>query len=214
MNALSETSKSTATSSKTLWAVIGALGVAVLAMGATLIYTQARQEPLPNTSLAPTDNGALVPLEGNPTGAKKAPVAATHNASAHSSSGTASAGANAPQATANKAVCANCGTVKSVTPIERDGSTNGTGAVAGGVLGAVVGNQLGGGSGKTLATVLGAVGGGIAGNTVEKKMKKETRYQVRVHMEDGSIRTIEQATPASVGAKVIVEGNTLQPSNR
>ena len=45
-------------------------------------------------------------------------------------------------------------------------------------------------------------------------MKKETVYQVQVRMEDGSTRTVEQATPASVGAKVIVEGHTLQPASR
>ena len=66
--------------------------------------------------------------------------------------------------------------------------------VAGGVLGAVVGNQIGKGSGRTLATVLGAVGGGIAGNSIEKNMKKETVYQVQVRMEDGSIRSVNQAT--------------------
>jgi hypothetical protein len=33
-------------------------------------------------------------------------------------------------------------------------------------------------------------------------------------MEDGSTRTLEQATPASVGAKVIIEGNTLHPASR
>lgn len=113
-----------------------------------------------------------------------------------------------------KPVCVNCGTVESVTPIQRDGTAGGIGAVTGGVLGAVVGNQVGGGNGKTLATILGAVGGGFAGNTVEKKMKKETVYQVQVHMEDGSTRTLEQGTPTLVGAKVIVEGNTLQPASR
>jgi outer membrane lipoprotein SlyB len=67
------------------------------------------------------------------------------------------------QAPPPKPVCINCGTVESVTPVERQGKTNGVGAVAGGVLGAVVGNQVGKGSGKTAATVLGAIGGGQHG---------------------------------------------------
>ena len=113
-----------------------------------------------------------------------------------------------------KPICGNCGTVTAVTPIQRDGVGGGGGALAGGVLGAVVGNQVGDGNGRALATILGAVGGGFAGNTVEKKMKKSTVYEVQVRMEDGSSRSFEQATPASVGAPVIVDGNTLQADNR
>ena len=113
-----------------------------------------------------------------------------------------------------KPICSNCGTVTAVTPIQRDGVGGGGGALAGGVLGAVVGNQVGDGNGRALATILGAVGGGFAGNTVEKKMKKSTVYEVQVRMEDGSSRSFEQATPASVGAHVIVDGNTLQADNR
>ena len=110
-----------------------------------------------------------------------------------------------------KPICNSCGTVQSVTPIQRDGVGGGGGALAGGVLGAVVGNQIGGGEGKNLATILGAIGGGLAGNAVEKKMKKETVYQVQVRMDDGSVRTLEQATPATIGRTVVVDGNNLQP---
>lgn len=124
------------------------------------------------------------------------------------------ASTNYPEGRVSRPICASCGTVESVTPIQRDGTGSGGGAIAGGVLGAVVGNQVGAGNGKTLATILGAVGGGFAGNTVEKKMKKETVYQVRVRMEDGSTHTVEQSTPATVGAKVMVEGNTLQSASR
>lgn len=110
-------------------------------------------------------------------------------------------------------VCAHCGTVTAVTPVEREGTPSGAGVVAGGVLGALVGNQFGGGDGKTVATILGAIGGGMAGNTVEKKMKKETVYQVQLRMEDGSTRTVEQTTPATVGAKVTVEGGALRSAD-
>jgi outer membrane lipoprotein SlyB len=110
-----------------------------------------------------------------------------------------------------RVVCANCGTIEAVTPITRAGKgASGVGTVAGGVLGGVLGHQVGSGSGKDLATVLGAVGGAVAGNAVEKNIKKETVYSVRVHMQDGSTRTIEQATAPAVGAKVRVEGGTLR----
>lgn len=113
---------------------------------------------------------------------------------------------------APKLVCASCGTVETVTPIQRDAAPSGAGAAVGAVLGGVLGNQVGGGSGKTLATIVGIFGGGIAGNAVEKNMKKETAYEVAVRMEDGTLRRIEQNSPAAVGARVTVDGNTLSPA--
>jgi outer membrane lipoprotein SlyB len=107
-------------------------------------------------------------------------------------------------------VCAICGTVESVLPVQRQGQASGTGAVAGGVLGAVVGNQVGSGNGKTLATILGGVAGGVAGHAVEKNMKKETIYAVRVHMEDGSTRSLDLAIPPAVGTRVTVEGSVMR----
>jgi outer membrane lipoprotein SlyB len=95
--------------------------------------------------------------------------------------------------------------------VEREGEPSGAGAVAGGVLGALVGQQFGQGGGKTATTVLGAVGGGVAGHEVEKRMKKVTVYQVQLRMDDGGTRTLEQASPPSVGARVRVDGNSLQP---
>lgn len=113
-----------------------------------------------------------------------------------------------------RAPCATCATVESVTAVEVEGAGSGVGAIAGGVLGAVVGNQVGGGDGKSLATILGAVGGGMAGNAVEKKMKKVTQYDVTLRMEDGSRRTLRQATPPAVGSAVVVNGDSLQPASR
>ena len=117
-----------------------------------------------------------------------------------------------PPAPVVKAICAACGTVEAVTPITREGQGSGVGVVSGGVLGAVVGNQVGKGSGRAVATVLGAVGGGWAGNTIEKNMKKTTAYSVRVRMEDGSSRTIEQSSAPMVGSKVTVDGGALRPA--
>ena len=237
MSATYESVQPTAAASKPLWAAVGVLGVAVLAMGATLIQLQTRPE-VPRTavlSASPTAAAPVLsstPLPGSAASpvwpdddiapsAKNKPAAPANQAKSatkhvapkppRTAAATRSSGAGAQ---ATRSVCANCGTVASVTPIQRDGAASGGGAIAGGVLGAVVGNQVGGGNGKTVATILGAVGGGYAGNTVEKKMRKETVYLVRVRMEDGSTRTIEQASAASVGAKVTLEGNSLQPAVR
>ena len=109
-----------------------------------------------------------------------------------------------------KAICLQCGTVESATPIMRAAPSSGVGVVAGGVVGAVLGNQVGGGSGKTAATILGAVGGGWAGNEIEKRVKKETVYEVKVRMENDSTRTFELAGPVAAGAKVTAEGNSLR----
>lgn len=139
---------------------------------------------------------------------KPAPSAASRTANSAPQSEQVAAVAQ-PVAQA-KPVCANCGTVESVNAVTREGQGSGVGVVAGGVVGAVLGNQVGGGSGRTAATVLGAVGGGWAGNKIEKNMKKDTVYNVRVRMEDGSSRTLQQASAPGVGTKVTVDGSTLR----
>jgi outer membrane lipoprotein SlyB len=106
-------------------------------------------------------------------------------------------------------VCADCGVVVAVREVKKEGDGSGIGAVAGGVLGGVVGHQIGGGRGKDLATVAGAVGGAYAGHQVEKHVRAKTVYSVDVKMEDGSMRTITQAAPLSVGAKVRVAGDQV-----
>ena len=110
-----------------------------------------------------------------------------------------------------KVICAHCGTVTAVTPVQQDGAGSGAGAVAGAVLGGLLGNQVGGGTGKTIATVVGAVGGGYAGNTVEKRMKKETVYQIDIRMDDGSTQRLQHRSPLSVGAPVTVNGGVITP---
>lgn len=112
-------------------------------------------------------------------------------------------------------VCAYCGTVEGVTPLQRDAAEgSGIGVVAGAVLGGLVGNQFGGGTGKTVSTIVGAVGGGWAGNAVEKRMKKETVYQIDLRMDDGSRQRIEHSSPLSVGSHVTVEGGTIRAAAR
>jgi len=108
-------------------------------------------------------------------------------------------------------ICYDCGTVESVQAIQHAAQPSGIGAVAGAVLGGVLGNQVGGGDGRKLATVAGAVGGGFAGNEVEKRTHTTTTYQVRVRMEDGSVRSFPQASPSGwrAGDRVRVVNGAL-----
>jgi outer membrane lipoprotein SlyB len=240
---------------KPLWAIIGVLGVSVLAMGASLVHINKRPAEPTAAIMTPSVNQLFSPSAGNnlatpskdavitetadgkeisPAGKAKEntarpaakTVAKTTTAKAATPSTPVAAAATAqpaaqpviaqapaPVPVPAKPVCANCGTIESVTPVTRKGHGSGVGIIAGGVAGAVLGNQVGQGNGRTAATVLGAVGGGWAGNAIEKNIKKETIYSVQVRMEDGSVRTTQQATAPAVGAKVTVDGGTLRSSD-
>ena len=223
MNDMTPAAAPTAAAANSLWAVVGVLGVAVVALGSALYFVQTQKEELrvannasgaaaPVTSTSPQAPESVV--EPHRPDVKKQPVGQTK----HADQAAMSAVSAKKPAVASPAreVCLNCGTVTASTPIEREGTGSGAGAVAGGLLGALLGNQVGQGQGKDVATVIGAVGGGIAGNTVEKRMKKQTVFQVQVRLDDGSTRTLEQAEPVGVGERVRVEGETLQllPASR
>jgi outer membrane lipoprotein SlyB len=227
MSTTLDTTSSSSNGSKALWATVGALAVAVVGLAGTLIYTQTKPAATPVAALSapaaamppvtaaqekPADEVAPPPPVTKPvvTAPKPAPkvVHKTAPAPAPAPVVVGSAGpVVAPEPPPVRHVCAECGRIEAVTPVERKGAGSGLGAVAGGVLGAVVGNQVGGGTGRSIATVLGAVGGGFAGNAVEKNIKKTTVYQVQVRMEDGSVRTVEQATAPAVGERVVIDGN-------
>lgn len=193
---------------KPLWLAIGALAVAVAGLGGTLLGTQ-----LPRGAAEPTAGQAagLVPFDAAPTASAKpaAQSAPTAPAAPRVAPAVVRAPA-APAAAAPVARCDSCGTVVSVTAVQRAGQGSGVGAVAGGVVGGVLGNQIGGGSGRAVATVLGAVGGGFAGNEVEKRVRQTTHYAVRVRMDDGSERTVEQAQAVAVGSPVVVQNGTAR----
>ena len=92
--------------------------------------------------------------------------------------------------------CASCGNVESVRAITTRARGSGVGAGAGAILGGLLGNQLGGGHGRQLATVAGAVGGAVVGNQVEGNMKASHSYEIRVRLDDGTLRTFHQhSTP-------------------
>ncbi len=261
-----------------LWAAIAVLGIAVVAMGSSMLMTQHRdaagstESRLANGLAASGDAAALRPPSTGPASAEapaeipptvlpsaptrppavRAPVAARSVAPVRAPAqlpaapgvygsapdaaaagrpgvygttpapapagqpavyGSSQTSGSAPGAYSSAPVpCLDCGTVLAVLPVQRAVPTNGTGAVAGGVLGAVVGNQIGHGSGRAVATVLGAVGGGWAGNHVEKNMRQRTAYVVKVRMEDGSLRSVEQSRSVEVGSPVVLRGGTVRPA--
>ena len=173
----------------------------------------------PKVPLAPVKHLQVAPKTVATTSAVKSPHSPAAPATgvqvaANESVLAAPAALPAPVRLPAKVVCTHCGVVESVTPVQRESANpSGAGAVAGAVLGGLVGNQFGGGDGKALATIAGVLGGGWAGNTVEKRLKKDTFYLVDVRMEDGSLRSIEQATAAIVGEHVTVEGERMTPVN-
>ena len=235
-----QTGQSGSTAAKPLWAAVGLLGAAVLAMGGTMLYQQGARSPIaPLSPLAPvalvapaaalplaaassasigvaddlSEKPVAAPAKPAPAPAKKVVKAAPRPAPAPSYAGTAPAPSVNPAPTpVVMQVCATCGSVESVTAVQRTTKPDGpgVGAVAGGVAGAVLGNQVGRGNGRIAATIIGAVGGGFAGNAIERNVRKETVYQVGVRMDDGSRRTIEVAQPPSVGSKVTVDGSTIR----
>lgn len=143
----------------------------------------------------------------SPTNAAPAPRSAAAPAPVHVQRGAvkaADAGGHAAK------VCTTCGKVESVSAVQQKGEGTGLGVVGGAVVGGLVGSQIGGGNGKNVATVLGAVGGGVAGNEVEKRARATTVYQVRVRMDDGTLRTVTQDTAPAVGQMVTLEGSTLR----
>ena len=238
-----------ASTSKPLWAAVGILGAAVIAMGGTMIYQQ-RSPPTPApvaqvalalpTAAAPQVTAPVITsaaddLIEKPVTAPKVVKAAPkptpkpiHKPKPEPTYAAVSPAQNsypspmpmpAPVPVAAPVVvapvCTVCGSIESVTPIQRTTKPDGPGmgSVAGGLLGAVLGHQVGQGNGRTAATILGAIGGGFAGNAVERNVRKETVYQVGVRMEDGSRRTLEVSLPPSVGSHVTVDGTSIRTND-
>jgi outer membrane lipoprotein SlyB len=106
--------------------------------------------------------------------------------------------------------CNNCGNIESIRQIKTRAQGSGVGAAGGAILGGLLGNQVGSGHGRQLATVAGAVGGAVVGNQVEGNMKADVSYEIRVRLDDGSLRTFHQhsAPPWRTGDRVrIVKGS-------
>jgi outer membrane lipoprotein SlyB len=88
--------------------------------------------------------------------------------------------------------CASCGNVESVRALKTRAQGSGVGAAGGAILGGLLGNQVGSGHGRQLATVAGAVGGAVLGNQVEGNVRADTSYEIRVRLDDGTLRTFHQ----------------------
>jgi outer membrane lipoprotein SlyB len=192
----------------------GGVALAGLGLAAGLLFRSPAENSTPATAPvvaatapAPNDGPAPDAAPAPAKEAKPAPHRATQ-APARTAQGTHSAPSHELQ-TQPAAVCATCGVIEAVRPIEQKGQGTGIGAVGGAVVGGLLGNQMGGGKGKTAMTVLGAVGGGLAGNEVEKRARSETIYEVHVRMDDGSTRTFTQKTAPTPGTRVTVDGQTL-----
>ena len=125
--------------------------------------------------------------------------------------GYGSAPVQVTQAPVAKPVCASCGVVETVIETEKPGDGSGVGIAGGALGGAVIGKQFGNGRGQDALTILGAIGGAIAGHQVEKKVRATKVYEVRVRMEDGSIRSVNQTTAPSwrSGDRVRLEGGNI-----
>ncbi|WP_322403256.1 glycine zipper 2TM domain-containing protein [Massilia luteola] len=108
--------------------------------------------------------------------------------------------------------CGNCGNIESIRLIKTRAQGSGVGAAGGAILGGLLGHQLGGGHGQQLATVAGAVGGAVVGNQVEGNMKADTSYEIRVRLDDGSLRTFHQHSvpPWRTGDRVRIVKGTLR----
>lgn len=108
--------------------------------------------------------------------------------------------------------CGNCGNVESIRQIRTRAQGSGVGAAGGAILGGLLGNQLGGGHGRQLATVAGAVGGAVVGNQVEGNMKADTSYEIRVRLDDGTLRTFHQHSVPQwrTGERVRIVKGTLR----
>jgi outer membrane lipoprotein SlyB len=182
-------------------------GIGLVALGALATALVMRPS---NPAAAPAPVAAMA-AEAAPAPSAKAPVKKAEN---HARDNRPSqTPLDTQPAVAAAPVCATCGVVEAVTPVQQKGEGSGLGAVAGGVVGGVVGHQVGGGTGKQAMTVLGAIGGGLAGHEIEKRARSTTSYQLKIRMADGTTRTVTQAQMLAVGQRVHVEGGKVTPAS-
>lgn len=143
------------------------------------------------------------------------PVPAGKSAAASSVSGTSAPGSSTSRSTEKTRIaaasCTDCGTIASISTVERQADTTGIGAVAGGLTGALLGNQIGHGGGRAVMTIAGGAGGAYLGNKIEGNTRRVTAYKIVVRMDNGGERTIHQseAPTVPVGSQVKVVGNSV-----
>ena len=223
-----------------VWAVMGTLALAAAGLTGALVMrsvdsapstpaTHAAQVTAPSTAVqgqaatlqplavAEAPQAKVQPATGSPVAqapAKPAPAKPKQQAAPVQPAPVAQAAPAQPLQTTRAAVCSTCGTIESVQAVQEQGQGSGLGAVAGAAAGGLLGNQVGGGNGKKAMTVIGAAGGAFAGHEVEKRARASTSYDVRVRMEDGSVRSFRRAEPMTVGTRVVADGNSLRVSSQ
>ena len=206
---------------RAVWIGGGLMGLTIIALATTLVVKGNSNDTVADASVTPlvaitTTPGA--PASEQPSGARsdaKAPANEStkpvHHATTPAHHDTARDNAPAAQQQVAAApVCTTCGVVESYAAVQVQGKNNGVGAVAGGLGGALIGSKIAGRGNHTLGGAIGAVGGGLLGNAIESHERTSTAYDVHVRMEDGSVRTVRQATVPTVGQHVNVEGNTMK----
>lgn len=107
------------------------------------------------------------------------------------------------------------GVVQSVREISEPAkSSNGIGPIVGGIAGALLGNQFGHGNGRAVTTVAGAAGGALLGTKVEKDTRGTKHWEILVHLDDGTTRTLtSQVEPFwRGGERVRMVDGKLQPA--
>jgi len=172
------------------------------AVGSYVPATPSTTAPLPAApanSIAPTTAssyppGYAAPADGAYGNAAAGGTAAGYDepAPVRESHPKAKAPARVAQAESAGNWCGNCGNVESIRQITTRAQGSGVGAAGGAILGGLLGNQVGSGHGRQLATVAGAVGGAVMGNQVEGNMKANHSYEIRVRLDDGTLRTFHQ----------------------
>jgi outer membrane lipoprotein SlyB len=190
---------------KPLWAAVGILGVAVLGMGATMIYqgrpaAPAAQvaaispevaKPLSAASMAKSSNGgtntaddmiekpSAQPAKPAPVPAKKVvkPTPQPTPSPAPSVAGNAPAASPypAPVPVVAAPICGNCGAVESVTPIERTTKADGPGI--GAVGGGVLGAVLGNQVGNGNGKTVATIIGAIGGGFAGNEVEKRMKRE-------------------------------------
>jgi outer membrane lipoprotein SlyB len=187
------------------------IGGAVALVALTAIATTLAVRPATGPGAGGDAAGGSAALAASPAEADvRTPPSAKATGAVRESAAAKPPPAAAPSRATTASVCAQCGVVESVTAVQHKGEGTGVGAVGGAVVGGLLGSAMGGGDGKKAMTVIGAVGGGLAGHEIEKRQRATTVYQVKVRMDDGSVRTLNQATAPPVGQKVTVEGTVIK----
>jgi len=200
-----------------VWIGGGLMALTIIALATTLVVKK-NDAPLADpasTTVAATTTPAATsseqPVVTATPSAKDSTHTVRHAPARHETAHDTAPATPAPQQVAAAPVCATCGVIDGYSPVKVQGQNNGVGAVAGGLGGALVGSKIAGRGNHTLGGVVGAIGGGLLGNAIETHERTSTAYDVRVRMEDGSIRTVRQSTIPTVGQHVNVDGHTLHP---